>query len=250
MSFAPDFSGADLHPSPNFGERRRATRPDMVILHYTGMQSGALAEDWLADPASEVSCHYIVHEDGRTVQMVREADRAWHAGASFWQGERDINSRSVGIEIVNAGHTFDYPDFPDRQIEAVAALCRDICRRHAIRPERVLAHSDVAPGRKIDPGEKFPWRRLHQAGVGHWAEPEGGRWDGPTLQHGDKGDAVVRLQARMKQYGFDLETSGWFDARLMIAVTAFQRHFRASLFDGRADPETTARLHALLAALA
>ena len=165
--FASDQPGAEVRVSPNFGQRVGTTRPDMIILHYTGMESGEGAEAWLCNPASEVSSHYLVHEDGRIIQMVRESDRAWHAGKSSWQGRTDINSCSVGIEIVNPGHAFGYPDFPDVQIAAVINLCRGIIERHGIVPERVLAHSDVAPGRKIDPGEKFPWHALAVSGVGH-----------------------------------------------------------------------------------
>ncbi|MBN9252732.1 MAG: N-acetylmuramoyl-L-alanine amidase, partial [Mesorhizobium sp.] len=165
--FLPDHAGADVRVSPNFGPREGTRRPDMIVLHYTGMESGQAAEAWLCDPASEVSSHYLVHEDGRIVQMVRESDRAWHAGKSSWRGVTDTNSRSVGIEIVNPGHTLGYPKFPQIQIDAVIDLCRGIVGRHGIAPELVLAHSDVAPGRKVDPGEKFPWPKLFEAGVGH-----------------------------------------------------------------------------------
>ena len=166
--FAPDHAGAEVRPSPNFGPRIGYAAPDMIILHYTGMETGQAAEDWLCDPAGQVSSHYLVHEDGRIVQMVRERDRAWHAGKSSWRGVTDINSCSVGIEIVNPGHALGYRDFPKPQIDAVIELCRGIVARHAIVRERVLAHSDVAPGRKIDPGERFPWRRLAKAGIGHF----------------------------------------------------------------------------------
>ena len=169
--FLPDQPGAEVRVSPNFGPRRDTLRPDMIVLHYTGMASGAGAEAWLCDPASEVSSHYLVHEDGRIVQMVRESDRAWHAGKSFWRGVTDVNSHSLGIEIVNPGHEFGYRGFPRSQIAAVIELCRGIIARHAILPQRVLAHSDVAVGRKVDPGEKFPWRQLAEAGVGHFVAP-------------------------------------------------------------------------------
>ena len=150
--FATEHDGADVRVSPNFGPRLERMTPDLILLHYTGMVSGEAAEAWLCDPASEVSAHYLVHEDGRIVQMVREQDRAWHAGKSSWHGRTDINSCSVGIEIVNPGHVLGYREFPKGQIEAVIALCRGIAKRHAIAPERVLDHSDVAPGRKDDPG--------------------------------------------------------------------------------------------------
>ena len=144
----------------------------MLVLHYTGMEREERALKWLCDPESSVSCHYLVFEDGRVAQLVDEADRAWHAGKSFWAGETDINSRSIGIEIANPGHQYGYSGFPDAQMDAVIALCREILGRHPIPPQRVLAHSDIAPARKEDPGELFPWDRLHAEGIGHWVLPE------------------------------------------------------------------------------
>jgi N-acetylmuramoyl-L-alanine amidase len=242
--FAADHAGAALRASPNFGERRGGLQPDIIVLHYTAMTTGIGAEDWLCNPASEVSSHYLVHEDGRIVQMVRESDRAWHAGAGSWQGRIDVNSRSIGIEIANPGHSFGYPDFPAAQIDAVIALCRGIVARHAIRPERVLAHSDVAPGRKIDPGEKFPWATLHAAGIGHLVEPVPVR-DGPVLQEGHRGEPVADLQAMLASYGYGLSTTGEFDAVTTAVVEAFQRHFRPALVDGIADRSTIETLRAL-----
>ena len=170
--FPPDHAGAEVRVSPNFGPRRDALRPDIIILHYTGMETGAGAEAWLCDPASEVSSHYLVHEDGRIVQMVRESDRAWHAGQELLarrdrhqlllDRHRDRQSRAMRSATAT---------FRGRQIDAVIALCRGIAARHRSCRERVLAHSDVAPGRKIDPGEKFPWRKLAAAGVGHFVAP-------------------------------------------------------------------------------
>ena len=171
-SLYPDSSiASDVIPSPNFGERNKGASPDMILLHYTGMPDveGAIAQ--LCTPGTDVSAHYIVLEDGRIVQCVPEAKRAWHAGASDWAGEDDINSCSIGIEIVNRGHDWGYPDFPLRQIAAVIALCRGIMLRRNVPAHRVLAHSDVAPSRKKDPGEKFPWHSLANSGVGHWVQP-------------------------------------------------------------------------------
>ena len=246
--FAPDHAGADVRVSPNFGQRREVARPDMIILHYTGMETGAAAEAWLCDPASEVSSHYLVHEDGRVVQMVREGDRAWHAGKSSWLGMSDINSRSVGIEIVNPGHALGYRNFPKAQIGAVIALCRGIAMRHSIRPERVLAHSDVAPGRKIDPGERFPWRELAKAGVGHFVAPvrAGGR---PVLQPGDCGAKVEELQAMLALYGYGIDITGVFDPPTSVVLSAFQLHFRPRKVDGLADRSTVETLRRLLQAL-
>jgi N-acetylmuramoyl-L-alanine amidase len=246
--FAPDHHGAIVRPSPNFGERRDGQKPDLIVLHYTGMDSASGAEDWLCNAASEVSSHYLVHEDGRVVQMVRESDRAWHAGVSSWHGLADINSRSVGIEIANPGHRFGYPDFPSGQIDAVIALCRGIIARHTIRPEQVLAHSDVAPSRKIDPGEKFPWPRLHAAGIGHLVEPAP-IGEGTRLGAGDRGEPVEKLQAMLAEYGYAVEASGEFDSVTSTVVASFQRHFRPALVDGIADRSTIETLRALVAAL-
>ncbi|MBL8583222.1 MAG: N-acetylmuramoyl-L-alanine amidase [Rhizobiaceae bacterium] len=243
--FAADFAGAEVRVSPNFGPRRSPSQPDMIVLHYTGMQSGAAAEAWLCDPVSEVSSHYLVHEDGRVVQMVREADRAWHAGKSSWHGHGDINSASVGIEIVNPGHAFGYPDFPKRQIKSVIALCQDIQKRHRIAAERVVAHSDVAPGRKIDPGERFPWRQLAKAGLGVFVQPRPA--DTAVLLPGSSGERVEALQSMLALFGYGIEITGTYDPATEVVVSAFQRHYRPERFDGFADPSTLDTLRRLLA---
>jgi len=246
--FAPDHPAADVRVSPNFGQRNGVGGPDMIVLHYTGMETGAAAEAWLCNPESQVSSHYLVHEDGRVVQMVRESDRAWHAGKSFWQGTVDINSCSIGIEIVNPGHAFGYRNFPKRQMTAVAELCRGIIARHAVPPQRVLAHSDVAPGRKVDPGERFPWRQLASAGIGHFVAP--GRCGGrPLLGPGDRGDAVEELQSMLSLYGYDIDITGAYDDATGVVVAAFQLHFRPRRVDGLADRSTVETLRRLLQAL-
>jgi N-acetylmuramoyl-L-alanine amidase len=246
--FVCDYGLAEPRVSPNFGPRPDGIEIDSLILHYTGMPTGEGAEARLCDTESSVSSHYIVHEDGRVVQMVREADRAWHAGQSFWRGCRDLNSCSIGIEIVNPGHDGGLPPFPDAQIEAVITLCRDIIARQGIVPERVLAHSDVAPGRKIDPGERFPWCELARAGVGHHIEPapiQGGRF----LASGDRGEPVEALQSMLALYGYDVEINSVFDDQTHRVVEAFQRHFRQSRVDGVADRSTIETLHRLLSVL-
>lgn len=232
-----------LAPSPNHGERRAPV--DMLLLHYTGMARAEAAIDLLRDPRAEVSCHYVVLEDGGIVQMVSEARRAWHAGVSSWEGVTDTNSRSIGIEIVNPGHSLGYPAFPEAQIIAVAALCQDILARHAIRADRVLAHSDVAPLRKEDPGEKFPWHLLHHAGVGHLvheAPIRGGRF----FMQGDGGEPVAALQSMLALYGYGLAVTGTYDAETEAVVRAFQRHFRRAKVDGVADASTIMTLRELL----
>src|SRR5579872_1196894 len=234
--------------SPNHTERRGYATPDCVILHYTGMPTGAAALALLRHPASEVSAHYFVWEDGRIVQLVGEDRRAWHAGLSVWKGERDINSCSIGIEIVNPGHDGDLPPFPDVQIAAVIALLRDICGRRAIQPERVLAHSDIAPARKRDPGELFPWGRLWREGVGHWVEPSP-IVEGPILKRGAEGPPVRALQAMLALYGYGAELSGVYDKQTELCVAAFQRHFRPARVDGEADVSTVETLRRLNEAL-
>ena len=246
--FIAEHPGADVRVSPNFGPRADDRTPDMIVLHYTGMESGQGAEEWLCNPASEVSSHYLVHEDGRIVQMVREGDRAWHAGRSFWRGVTDINSCSIGIEIVNPGHAFGYTDFPEAQMAGVIDLCCGIAARNAIRPERVLAHSDVAPGRKVDPGEKFDWRRLARHGLGHFVEPEPIR-AGPVLKPGDRGLRVQTLQSMLAMYGYAVEISMEYDQQTETVVAAFQRHFRPALIDGRTDRSTGATLLKLVRSL-
>lgn len=246
--FPPDYHKAHVLPSPNHGERVGLIAPDMIILHYTGMESEDGAIDWLRRPESEVSSHYVVRENGEVLQLVPESRRAWHAGKSFWAGKTDINSHSIGIEIANPGHTFGLPDFPDRQIDAVIDLCRDCMRRWQIRPERVLGHSDVAPVRKVDPGEKFPWARLHAAGIGHWVEPSpisSGRF----FQQGDSGPPVEALQTMLSLYGYRTEITGIFSESMKGDVEAFQRHFRPERVDGIADASTIETLHRLLTAL-
>jgi N-acetylmuramoyl-L-alanine amidase len=238
----------EQHPSPHHGPRAAGKPVDILLLHYTGMRSAEGALAWLCDPGSRVSSHYLVFEDGRVVQLVDEGQRAWHAGKSAWAGETDINSRSIGIEIANPGHRFGYRDFTDEQIDAVIALCRAILSRHAIPPERVLAHSDVAPARKEDPGELFPWARLHAAGVGHWVPPAPIA-AGPAVKRGDRGTAVRTLHKRFRDYGYDIGNETEFDAQTEAVVTAFQRHFRQEKVDGIADASTVTTLGRLIAAL-
>jgi N-acetylmuramoyl-L-alanine amidase len=245
-AFAPDSSVVErVEPSPNFDERTGFSSADMIVLHYTGMQWSEDAIRRLCDPQARVSSHYVVMENGSVLQLVPESKRAWHAGVSSWGGEPDVNSRSVGIEICNPGHEFGYPDFPSRQIAAVVMLCRAIMTRHVVRPENVVAHSDVAPNRKQDPGEKFPWKRLALSDVGLWVEPEP-ITEGPTLGPGDAGDQVSELQGLLANYGYGLERTGHYNVATAEVVTAFQRHFRPAKVDGLADVSTLATLRKLL----
>lgn len=246
--FVPDsFIVAEVAPSPNHDERKNGRVPDMILLHYTGMTSGEVALKRLRSPEAQVSSHYLVFEDGRIVQLVPEERRAWHAGVSFWAGETDINSCSIGIEIVNPGHEFGYRDFPLRQVAAVISLCKSILtRRGPIPADRILAHSDVAPARKQDPGEKFPWDLLSESNIGHWVRPAALTLEGQSLKRGDSGDMVRRLQHALRAYGYGLEETGVYDEGTRNVVTAFQRHFRQERVDGIADASTLITLRALI----
>jgi N-acetylmuramoyl-L-alanine amidase len=249
MTTAPDSPLATLWcPSPNREARRNGLKPDMLLLHYTGMESTEAALDWLTRQDSGVSCHYLIDDEGRIAQLVAESERAWHAGQSQWAGETDINSYSIGIEIHNPGHDFDYPNFSDTEMCAVEALCLDILSRHAIPPDRVLAHSDVAPGRKRDPGEKFDWQRLALAGIGLWVEPAPLQGGDAGLGPGDEGEAVESLQRALLDFGYGVEVTSTYGTGLEKAVEAFQRHFRPVRIDGRADKSTRETLARLLAA--
>jgi N-acetylmuramoyl-L-alanine amidase len=239
---------AEVRPSPNHGERKGGAVPDMIVLHYTGMPDNDAAIRLLCNSAAEVSAHYVVLQDGYIIQLVAEARRAWHAGSSSWAGESDINSRSIGIEIANPGHDHGYPEFPRRQVAAVTALCRGILTRHKVPAERVLAHSDVAPARKQDPGEKFPWRLLAESGIGLWVPPAPLNSAGPIYVLGETNPAIEELQKLLANFGYGVSPSGYFDGTTRDALAAFQRHFRPQKVDGVLDVSTMTTLKAVIAA--
>ncbi|MGH7046900.1 MAG: N-acetylmuramoyl-L-alanine amidase [Stellaceae bacterium] len=224
-------------PSPNHDRRGTPPRVDMLVLHYTGMQSAEAALERLCDPQARVSAHYLIDEIGLIWRLVPEARRAFHAGISCWQGERDLNLPSIGVEIVNPGHAWGYRPFPEAQMMAVEALCRDILSRHPIPPSRIVGHSDIAPERKTDPGELFDWARLAGAGIGIWPEPS----PRENLPAADRARAISGL-----------ETIGYHavlpDA--IPAITAFQRRFRPSRVDGVLDADTAMRIREVCAAYA
>lgn len=238
-----------LHPSPNFGERAFGVMPRLLILHYTGMKSCAKAIDWLSRPESEVSAHYAIDIDGTITQLVAEDKRAWHAGASYWAGITDVNSASIGIEIHNPGHDAGYPEFPANQMTAVRDLCQDICTRNAIPATGVLAHSDIAPARKMDPGEKFDWKGLAQSGIGIWVEPEP---LSPLI--GAVSDAIgeveiANAQRTLYDIGYGIAITGRNDKASRTVVTAFQRRYRPARIDGLIDASTMLTARKLLAAM-
>ncbi len=219
-------------PSPNHDARPDGQEVDMLVLHYTGMQSGEAALERMCDPDAKVSAHYCIEEDGRIFALVGEDRRAWHAGVALWQGASDINARSIGIELVNPGHEFGYRPFPALQMSALKALALDILARHPIPAARVLGHADVAPLRKDDPGELFDWRGLAGSGIGVWPE---------------EGSAAVLESAvgqALERIGY-----GYTDEDLPAVIRAFQRHYRQSGITGSADAETRRRMAALLAVI-
>ncbi len=234
------------NPSPNF-DSRDGTPVSLLVLHYTGMENGSAAIERLCDPAAKVSSHYVVEEDGRIFKLVEERDRAWHAGVSAWRGLANLNAHSVGIEIINPGHEFGYRAFPAVQMESVLKLSQSVIARHGIAARNVVGHSDIAPTRKIDPGELFDWEALAAGGVG---EPipqiDMSAYDG-QLWTGDSGASVLALQQQLQSYGYGIETTGVYDTQTEIIVSAFQRHFRRSLVSGIADAQTRAVLAALIA---
>ena len=220
-------------PSPNHDARPEGARIDMVVVHYTGMQTAQAALKRLCEAASKVSAHYLIDEDGTLYRLVADERRAWHAGVSSWAGSSEVNSRSIGIELVNPGHEFGYRPFPEPQMRALLKLLNEITRRHNIAPARIVGHSDVAPERKEDPGELFDWARLAKAGFGLWPE------DGFMSKAGGGAmPAGPELQRALGEIGYGIAEDNKSEARLAAAISAFQRHFRPGHVDGAADWET------------
>lgn len=219
-------------PSPNHDERPMA--PDMLVLHYTGMKTAEEALARLCDPAARVSAHYTIDCDGSVYAHVPENRRAWHAGVSYWAGETNVNARSIGIELINPGHEFGYGPFPVSQIEALIDLASDILKRHAITPARVVGHSDVAPARKTDPGELFPWAQLADFGIGLWPA---------------RSAKALRLpvETALAEIGYGVPPA--VEVPLETVIAAFQRRFVPKSITGSADPETARRIAAVHAAV-
>ncbi|MEJ0043850.1 MAG: N-acetylmuramoyl-L-alanine amidase [Rhizomicrobium sp.] len=227
-------------PSPNHDARPGGAAVDILVLHYTGMKTADEALARLCDPQAKVSAHYTIGRDGRVFAHVPEDRRAWHAGVSWWAGETNVNARSIGIELVNPGHEFGYVPFPEVQIAALMDLAHGILRRHPIPANRVLGHSDVAPARKEDPGELFPWRQLAEFAIGIWpSPPQHGEVD--RARRGRVGECAPQDLARFG-YGLPPHT----DVSLEAVVTAFQRHFRPAEINGSWDGECASALAALL----
>ena len=214
--------------SPNWDER--ALPVSMVVLHYTGMPTGAEAEARLVDPDAKVSAHYLIHEDGEVVRLVPEDKRAWHAGRSYWRGISDVNSASIGIELVNPGHEWGYREFPEAQIEALIPLLFEIVEAHDIPRANVVGHSDVAPARKDDPGELFPWHLLARYNLALPVPKPSMR-----LVYDNPGAFYLALE----RFGYDIADGH-------AAVRAFQRRWRPSLIDGELDGQIGAMLFELL----
>jgi N-acetylmuramoyl-L-alanine amidase len=235
------------HCSPNF-DSRRDQAVDMLVLHYTDMPTAAEALAHLCKPESKVSSHYLIAEDGEVFALVDEGARAWHAGESFWRGASSVNSRSIGIELANPGHSHGYTPFPEAQMIALIDLCHGILGRHMIAARNVVGHSDVAFLRKQDPGELLDWPRLARAAIGVFpfhAKP----MLGSELKRGDNGKKVIRLQTALGNWGYGLKLDGDYGPKTEACVTAFQRHYRAGNVNGEWDDECAgllAALHALV----
>ncbi|NVJ70081.1 MAG: N-acetylmuramoyl-L-alanine amidase [Alphaproteobacteria bacterium] len=229
-------------PSPNWNERPHGAAIDTVVIHYTGMRSGEEALERLCDPLAEVSAHYLVEEDGRLFKLVEEEKRAWHAGVSAWRGQENLNHTSIGIELVNPGHEFGYREFPGPQIETLLTLLSGLKTRHTISVEGFVGHSDIAPDRKTDPGELFPWRRLAQAGFGLWSDAEAQSTE-MLASIGDYGRNVAMLNKQLGIIGYHLNDAEKFDVATECAVRAFQAHWRPETVSGCYDRGTAARLH-------
>ncbi len=225
-------------PSPNFGERRDGLGVELVVLHYTGMDSAEAALARLKDPSAEVSAHYLVWPGGEVRRLVPEEKRAWHAGAGAWGGRGDMNSRSVGIELANPGHELGYPPFPEPQMAALERLLAGIMERHGVPPEGVIGHACMAPGRKSDPGEKFDWRRLARRGLAVWLDP-------PVPGEGVADPEEFRAAAARFGYSVD-EGEGW-TAELEAVCRAFTQRFVPGAVADRATPAVLAHLQALAA---
>ena len=236
---------SEVHSSPNFEIRKNGMGPEILVMHYTGMASARKAIEWLSDPESKVSAHYVIDEEGIITQLVSEDMRAWHAGQSFWAGETDINSASIGIEIQNPGHDDGYENYSDSQMESVLKLSHDIISRHNIQSTRVLAHSDIAPERKIDPGEKFNWQWLYENRVGHWVPPEPISDKDQGYEFGHMCSEIAATQEELARYGYGIEATGRADDKTMKVVRAFQLHFRPGRVDGRIDESTQMTLKRL-----
>ena len=229
--------------SPNFDDRKDAPI-DMLVLHYTDMQSTRAAIDHLCTAESNVSSHYVVGEDGEIYHLVDETMRAWHAGESFWRGHSNINARSIGIEISNPGHSNGYRPFPELQMQSVIELCHGIMARHTIPQRNIVGHSDVAFLRKMDPGELFDWPRLARAAIGIF--PLGTHpMMGSDLMRGDHGKKVIRLQTALNNWGYGLKLDGDYGVKTEQCVIAFQRHYRPSNIDGKWDDECAGLLAGL-----
>jgi N-acetylmuramoyl-L-alanine amidase len=226
-------------PSPNRNARAAGKTIRYVVLHYTGMPEPDESRAWLCESKSEVSAHFLIERSGRIWQLVTEAERAWHAGVSSWQGETDMNSVSVGIELVNRGHQWGYQEFPAPQISACAELVQDIMRRHNIPERNILGHSDIAPQRKEDPGELFPWQELARQGIGFWPEEKTEENATPL--------SLTDARVLLRTIGYDCALDGEYDMLLRRVLLAFQRHWLPRHLSGLADAKTTARLRAVAA---
>jgi N-acetylmuramoyl-L-alanine amidase len=222
-------------PSLNYDSRPKTAPIDMLVIHYTDMETAEEALDLLCSPASKVSSHYLISENGHIYRLVEEENRAWHAGVSFWKGRTKLNDYSIGIELANPGHRCGYKDFPQKQIDALIQLSHGIMSRHHIPPYHVVAHSDIAPDRKKDPGEKFPWKILAQHNIGFWPSKKLEVMVPHTIE-------VFLVQQMLSRIGYHVPMHGMYDPGTKLVIEAFQRHFCPHKVHGIIDPETYRQL--------
>ncbi len=233
--------------SPNFDDRPKGTNINMLVMHYTGMQTGEAAQKHMCDPIAKVSAHYMINEDGSIINLVPEAKRAWHAGISCWRGISSLNDTSVGIEIVNPGHEFGYRPFPKAQMEAVLGLSKEIIERHSIEARNVIGHSDIAPNRKQDPGEFFDWKMLASEGVGLWPNVKK-MWKSSDMiiRPGEESVSTASVQKMLSDYGYHIRVDGFYGPKTEDIIRAFKRHFVPEQLNAFWDKLADERIKALL----
>ena len=227
--------------SPNYSKKTRLKKDiKFVIIHYTGMQSEIESLKRLLDPQSKVSSHYLINRKGKIIQMVKEKNIAWHAGKSRWKKFKNLNNYSIGIELVNKGHQFGYQNFSRQQISSLIKLCTKLKKKYLIKKENFLGHSDIAPLRKADPGEKFPWKKLSKSKIGKWYA----KFNNKIEVNPKKMEAL--FFKNLQKFGFRYFTTNKKNFNDVMIVKAFQRHYLPNYITGKIDQKTYEISHFLI----
>lgn len=232
--------------SPNFDARPADCTINTLVMHYTDTKTTQEALDILCDHKKKVSAHYVVEQNGNMIALVDEKDRAWHAGVSHWRGRNHVNDVSIGVELVNPGERYGYCAFPQEQMHGLIELCQGILKRHKIPARNVVAHSDIAPDRKIDPGELFDWQQMAEAGIGLWPDMQGGFDQRGVVEIGMARPQVGDVQKKLQKFGYGIKVDGYFGVQMSYVVEAFQRHFIQTRLDGVWDEQCDKTLDWLL----